>query len=403
MEMFTIAILALMLGHSDSARPQEKDANAVSLSVHKGYFQAAKGVAGESALKSVLNEKNMERRILDPIPLEETNVAMIGSDEDHAARKKAAEKEPAWAAAKGMKNGIMVWQVLGVQPSPGGEVAVLPPGASSYEPNAFAKFLDGDAYIVLVAKTEEEETTRDIYFWLGSRVASGLEFMDKRFIAAYKCVELDELFDGEASQHRVVMGSEPEGFKALFGNQVQVAEGGSPSGLHHVKSRKRALKFFKLSPQWDPKHPDKLLKDGQAFKDLKRELVACTGTKRSRKNGRTCSSPDDFAESVKTALAKQHTEDDACYVFAGGSLGKIYVYYGDRFPIQKQIDATTLVTRIRNKLLSYLENPEDRYMKGPPFYPQITKVSREEFLEAIGVSDMLPGPLGESGSASELG
>jgi len=57
--------------------------------------------------------------------------------------------------------------------------------------------------------------------------------IDEQGTAAYKTVELDDFFDGDATQHREVMGEETDAFKALFG-EISYLEGGVDSGFKHV-------------------------------------------------------------------------------------------------------------------------------------------------------------------------
>jgi len=145
----------------------------------------------------------------------DTNVGGIGTDEDKALRKMAAGHEPAWENA-GTEAGLQVWRIEHFQ--------VVP-----VDPDTYGKFHKGDSYIVLqTIKGDDDVFTRSIYFLLGSETS-----IDEQGTAAYKSVELDDWFDGEASQHRQVMGEESDEFKSLF-DSYEYLEGGIDSGFKHV-------------------------------------------------------------------------------------------------------------------------------------------------------------------------
>jgi gelsolin len=148
------------------------------------------------------------------VPLKDSNCALIGSAEDKAARKTAAEHEEAWRNA-GEVPGVQIWRIE--------QFKVVPCDSKQY-----GKFHKGDSYIVLETFKESSKLCHHIYFWLGAETST-----DEKGTAAYKTVELDDLLDGEPTQSREVMGKESKQFKELF-PKITYLEGGVDTGFHHV-------------------------------------------------------------------------------------------------------------------------------------------------------------------------
>jgi len=149
----------------------------------------------------------------DGVPLKDSNCALIGSDEDKAARKGAAMTEPAWEGA-GAEVGVEVWRIEDFK-------------VVAWPKENYGTFYSGDSYIVL-STTKEPETEKllhDIHFWLGKDSTA-----DEYGTAAYKTVELDDLFDGEPVQHREVQHHESKDFKELF-PKLAYKKGGKASGF----------------------------------------------------------------------------------------------------------------------------------------------------------------------------
>jgi len=151
----------------------------------------------------------------------ESNVALIGTDEDRALRKRAAMTEPAWQGA-GSAPGVRMWRVE--------QFKVV-----DWPANKFGSFHEGDSYVLLhtsravdVEGYETDKLIYNIHFWLGRTTP-----IDAAGTAAYKTVELDDLLDGQATHHREVMGGESDTFKALF-DKIKYVAGGAPSGFRKV-------------------------------------------------------------------------------------------------------------------------------------------------------------------------
>mmetsp|Transcript_77976 Transcript_77976/g.226204 ORF Transcript_77976/g.226204 Transcript_77976/m.226204 type:complete len:342 (+) Transcript_77976:121-1146(+) len=162
----------------------------------------------------------------DGVPLKDSNCAGIGSDEDKAVRKAAAETEPAWANA-GQEAGIMVWRIENFK--------VVPWDACQY-----GKFHTGDSYIILQTIQVEEKLEHHIFFWLGKETS-----IDEMGTAAYKTVELDDYFGGEATQSREVQGKESKHFHSLF-PKVTYLVGGVDSGFNHVMFSTYQARLFQV-------------------------------------------------------------------------------------------------------------------------------------------------------------
>jgi len=163
----------------------------------------------------------------DGVPLAESNCEGIGSDEDKALRKAAAQTETAWEGA-GKEAGLWVWRVenFGVKPWP---------------KEHYGRFYKGDSYIVLhTAEKESGGLVHQIHFWLGQETSN-----DERGTAAYKTVELDDLLDGLPTQHREVMMHESVQFLALFEELVYL-NGGIESAFDHVSPDVYLTKLFQV-------------------------------------------------------------------------------------------------------------------------------------------------------------
>jgi len=152
----------------------------------------------------------------DGVPLAESNCAGLGSDEDKALRKAAAQTEPAWAGA-GAEVGVLIWRIEQFQ------VVAIPK-------ESYGNFHEGDSYIVLVTTKDPDTGTfnHHIHFWLGETTTQ-----DEMGTAAYKTVELSDLLDGGPHQTREVMYHESQQFKELF-KHIQYLKGGIETGFHHA-------------------------------------------------------------------------------------------------------------------------------------------------------------------------
>jgi len=182
-------------------------------------FLALAAVLPQAFAARVRNHNTPDPDAVGAVPLEDSNMADQGSKEHHDLRRKAAESEEAWKDC-GQKAGVEVWRVEGWK--------VVPLEKSKGKLGEFHK---NDSYIILdTTKDRQGRLHRKIHFWLGAETS-----IDKRGIAAYKTVELGDLFHGAPSQHREVMGYESEAFQKLFPKAIMYLEGGTASAFKHVK------------------------------------------------------------------------------------------------------------------------------------------------------------------------
>lgn len=155
-------------------------------------------------------------------------MALVGSDLDTEARKAAALKEPAWESA-GQAPGIEIWRV---------EKMKLVP----WPREEYGNFYSGDSYIILHTRKDPQgnKLLHDIHFWLGKSTTQ-----DEMGVAAYKTVELDDLFGQEPIQHREVQQHESQQFTKLF-KQIEYWEGGIESGFNRVEAGAYTSKLLRV-------------------------------------------------------------------------------------------------------------------------------------------------------------
>jgi len=161
--------------------------------------------------------------------IEDSNIALLGSDLNKKVREAAAKTEKAWDGV-GKNVGLWVWRIEKFQ-------------VHAIEKAQHGKFYEGDSYIVLNTFKEKPDAPKlahDIHFWLGKFTTQ-----DEAGTAAYKTVELDDYLGGVAHQHREVMGYESEQFIGYFGH-LQILAGGVESGFRHVEPEKYVTRLLHL-------------------------------------------------------------------------------------------------------------------------------------------------------------
>ncbi|KAI0333688.1 fragmin60 [Cubamyces sp. BRFM 1775] len=151
--------------------------------------------------------------------IEDSNIALLGSDLEKQVREHAGDKEPAWEVA-GTQPGLQIWRI---------ERFTVKEWPNSH----YGNFYDGDSYIVLHTYKEDqdsEELLYDLHFWLGSETSQ-----DEAGTAAYKTVELDDHLGGKPVQYREIQGYESPRFLSYF-PRFFCLHGGVASGFHHVSA-----------------------------------------------------------------------------------------------------------------------------------------------------------------------
>lgn len=166
----------------------------------------------------------------ETIPIEESNLALFGSSLEYEIKKHAAETEVAFQGC-GRTAGLTIWRINKFK--------------LESVPQPCNMFYSGDSYIVLntrIIGDDKPVLKHDIHFWLGQATT-----VDEAGTAAYKTVELDEIFDMEPVQHREVQGSESDLFLSYFGGNFTTLEGGYDSGFRHVESTKYTPRLLHIS------------------------------------------------------------------------------------------------------------------------------------------------------------
>lgn len=149
--------------------------------------------------------------------IEDTNIANLGTELEKKVKLSAAQTEKQWADA-GKAVGVEIWRIE--------QFKVVDWPKADY-----GQFYSGDSYIVLRTYKKDPRSPKlsyDIFFWLGKNTSQ-----DEAGTAAYKTVELDDIFGGAAVQHREVDGCESDLFMGLF-THFRTLEGGCQTGFRHV-------------------------------------------------------------------------------------------------------------------------------------------------------------------------
>lgn len=144
----------------------------------------------------------------------DSNMELVGSDEDRAVKKEAAKHEPMWQGA-GQSPGLQIWRIEKFQ-------------VKDWPKKDYGRFYDGDSYVILNTYTKNDKLLYDVHFWIGKNSTA-----DEYGTAAYKTVELDTLLDDIPVQHRECQGHESKLFLSYF-QRLEILKGGVATGFKEV-------------------------------------------------------------------------------------------------------------------------------------------------------------------------
>ncbi|GLB38625.1 putative gelsolin homology domain containing protein [Lyophyllum shimeji] len=149
--------------------------------------------------------------------IQNSNIALLGSDLEKHVREHAGDSESAWNEA-GSKPGLRIWRIESFN-------------VVEWPDERIGSFYDGDSYIILhtYKKTPDSDALwYDLHFWLGAETTQ-----DEAATAAYKTAELDDHLHGLPVQYREVQGYESPRFLSYF-PKFLCLKGGVATGFHHV-------------------------------------------------------------------------------------------------------------------------------------------------------------------------
>jgi len=161
--------------------------------------------------------------------IEDSNIALLGSDLDKKVKLASAQTEQAWTGC-GQKVGMEIWRIEKFK-------------VVAWPKDQYGTFYSGDSFILLntYKKPGSDALNWDIHFWLGTYTSQ-----DEAGTAAYKTVELDTLLGGAPVQHREVQGYESDLFLTYFKNEIKLLDGGVDSGFKHVEPEKYVPRLLHL-------------------------------------------------------------------------------------------------------------------------------------------------------------
>jgi len=171
-------------------------------------------------------------------------MANYGGKEMRDLRKAAAATDSQIKNA-GKKVGLEVWRVENKRTeSDTPDFGIRRIGTDKDDP-PIGEFYSGDSYIILNTyhptqdgKVQKDKLAWDLHFWLGESTS-----IDERGVAAYKTVEIDDLLDDGAVQHRECQGKESSLFCSYF-PEMKYLEGGIESGFRKVKPEEYEPRLF---------------------------------------------------------------------------------------------------------------------------------------------------------------
>lgn len=160
------------------------------------------------------------------LALEDTNMALFGTDIEKNLRYKNAENEPEWHKIP-KEPCTLIWRIE--------KFAVVP-----WPKKMYGTFYNGDSFIILHIAKVNESLDYTAYMWVGKHSTK-----DETGTAAYKIVELDDFFHGGVDLCYEAQDNESEDFRSLF-EQIIVEEGGIESGFKKIEAEKWDVRLLRV-------------------------------------------------------------------------------------------------------------------------------------------------------------
>ena len=160
------------------------------------------------------------------LALEDTNMALFGTDIEKNLRYKNAENEPEWHKIP-KEECLKIWRIE--------KFCVVP-----WPEKMYGTFYNGDSFIILSIKKVNESLDYTAYMWVGKQSTK-----DETGTAAYKIVELDDFFHGGVDLCYEAQDNESEDFRNLF-EEIIVEEGGIESGFKKIEEEKWDVRLLRV-------------------------------------------------------------------------------------------------------------------------------------------------------------
>ena len=160
------------------------------------------------------------------LALEDTNMALFGTDIEKNLRYKNAENEPEWHKIP-KEPCLKIWRIE--------KFCVVP-----WPEKMYGTFYNGDSFIILNIAKVNDSLDYTAYMWVGKQSTK-----DETGTAAYKIVELDDFFHGGVDLCYEAQDNESEDFRNLF-EQIIVEEGGIESGFKKIEAEKWDVRLLRV-------------------------------------------------------------------------------------------------------------------------------------------------------------
>ena len=162
----------------------------------------------------------------EKLALEDTNMALFGTDIEKNLKYKNAENEPEWQKIP-KEPCLKIWRIEKFRVKPWPE-------------NQYGTFYDGDSFIILNIKKVNNKLEYTAFMWVGRDSTT-----DETGTAAYKIVELDDFFHGIVDLSYEAQNNESEEFRNLF-EQIIIEEGGIESGFRKIEEEKFDIRLLRV-------------------------------------------------------------------------------------------------------------------------------------------------------------